>query len=140
MSPFKRRFSTFIIFTVTMLTIGISSALYYFKIEKNEEIQNQLHFRTLNEVSDNLIASFEQMRSIALADQIDSEAKTKNTISYRAASDIARMANEIYNEHESYKKDLDEEKRNLKERIKSLQTQRFKDYGKKEKDCNYPLK
>ena len=53
-------------FSVTvMLAVGISSAMYFFKIQKNEDYQNRLHFRELNEVSRSFIQSAGQLTEIA---------------------------------------------------------------------------
>lgn len=66
MSPVKRRFSSLIMFSVTLLlAIGISSAMYFFKIQKNEDYQNRLHFRELNEVSRSIQQSVIQLTEIA---------------------------------------------------------------------------
>ena len=49
MSPKKRRFASLVFFTVVLLlVVCISSAVYYLKIQSNEDYQNQLHFRELN--------------------------------------------------------------------------------------------
>lgn len=53
-------------FSVTvLLAVGISSAMYFFKIQKNEDYQNRLHFRELNEVSRSFIQSAGQLTEIA---------------------------------------------------------------------------
>lgn len=92
MSPVKRRLSSLIIFSVTIfLTIGISSAMYFFKIQKNEDYQNRLHFRELNEISRSISISIGQIFEIAelgnnrvkLASNSDSE----NTLDKKKAAD-----------------------------------------------------
>ena len=66
MSSLKKRYSSLIMFSVTMfLAVGISSAMYFFKIQKNEDYQNRLHFRELNEVSRNIAQSVQQLSEIA---------------------------------------------------------------------------
>tara|TARA_R110000751_G_scaffold55606_4_gene119254 strand:+ start:46229 stop:50485 length:4257 start_codon:yes stop_codon:yes gene_type:complete len=53
-------------FSVTvLLAVTISSAMYFFKIQKNEDYQNRLHFRELNEVSRSFIQSAGQLTEIA---------------------------------------------------------------------------
>ena len=53
-------------FSITVfLAVGISSAMYFFKIQKNEDYQNRLHFRELNEVSRSIIQSAGQLTQIA---------------------------------------------------------------------------
>lgn len=62
----KRRYSSLIMFSVTLLlAVGISSAMYFFKIQKNEDYQNRLHFRELNEVSRSISQSAGQLSEIA---------------------------------------------------------------------------
>lgn len=66
MSSAKRRYSSVIMFSVTLLlAVGISSAMYFFKIQKNEDYQNRLHFRELNEVSRSITQSAGQLSEIA---------------------------------------------------------------------------
>ena len=80
MSPVKRRLSSLIIFSVTIfLTIGISSAMYFFKIQKNEDYQNRLHFRELNEVSRSISISIGQIFEIAeLGNRLEQSSKTSD--------------------------------------------------------------
>ncbi|WJG10290.1 hypothetical protein [Aliiglaciecola sp. LCG003] len=74
MLPIKKRYSALIMFSITMLlAIGISSAMYFFKIKKNEDYQNRLHFRELNEVSRSILQSAGQLSEIAKV--CDSEAQ-----------------------------------------------------------------
>ncbi|WP_371194825.1 hypothetical protein [Glaciecola sp. SC05] len=61
MSPQKKRFSNLIVFSIVLvLVIIVSSAVYIFKIQKNEDYQNQLHFRELNTVAHSVGSSIEQ--------------------------------------------------------------------------------
>lgn len=66
MSPARRRFSSIIFFTATiLLATAICSALYFFKIQKNEDYQNQLHFRELNEIALSISNGIEQLSRVA---------------------------------------------------------------------------
>lgn len=66
MPSVKKRYSSLIMFSVTvLLAVSISSAMYFFKIQKNEDYQNRLHFRELNEVSRSFIQSAGQLTEIA---------------------------------------------------------------------------
>lgn len=78
MSSFKKRYSSLIIFSVTvLLAVSISSAMYFFKIQKNEDYQNRLHFRGLNEVSRSFIQSAEQLTEIAkVCEEIDASSSS----------------------------------------------------------------
>lgn len=61
MSPRKRRFSNLIVFSIVLvLVVIVSSGVYFFKIQKNEDYQNQLHFRELNTVAHSVRSSIDQ--------------------------------------------------------------------------------
>jgi hypothetical protein len=83
MPSVKKRYSSLIMFSVTvLLAVGISSAMYFFKIQKNEDYQNRLHFRELNEVSRSFIQSAGQLTEIAkVCEDIDSESAQNNSTS-----------------------------------------------------------
>lgn len=83
MSTAKRRYSSLIMFSVTLLlAVGISSAMYFFKIQKNEDYQNRLHFRELNEVSRSIIQSVSQLSEIAKVCQGKKTEKSVDTQKY----------------------------------------------------------
>lgn len=83
MPSVKKRYSSLIMFSVTvMLAVGISSAMYFFKIQKNEDYQNRLHFRELNEVSRSFIQSAGQLTEIAkVCEDIDYQSDPNNPTS-----------------------------------------------------------
>lgn len=65
MSPAKRRMSNILIFSaILLIAVGISAGLYFFKIQKNENYQNQLHFRELNVAADSFQSSLKQFSSV----------------------------------------------------------------------------
>ena len=66
MSPAKRRMSNILIASsIVFIAIGISAALYFYKIQKNEDHQNQLHFRELNVAAHNLENSLQQLKGVS---------------------------------------------------------------------------
>jgi hypothetical protein len=55
MSHARDRLSALVVVIVSfMLAVGIASIFYYFKIQQNENYQNQLHFRELKLIADSL--------------------------------------------------------------------------------------
>jgi hypothetical protein len=65
MSPAKRRMSNVLIFSaILLIAIGISAGLYFFKIQKNEDYQNQLHFRELNVAAHSFHSSLTQFKRV----------------------------------------------------------------------------
>lgn len=65
MSPAKKRLtSLFVLLLILFLAVGISSALYYFKTERNEEYQNRLHLRELKFAAQTLERNFDQFKYI----------------------------------------------------------------------------
>ena len=66
MATNSRRYQGIIFFVLVFVFAGtISAALYLFKIKKNEEYQNQLHFRELREAGQNVVRSLEQLHWVA---------------------------------------------------------------------------
>jgi hypothetical protein len=64
-SPNKRRMSNVLVFSaILLIAVGISAGLYFFKIQKNEDYQNQLHFRELNVVAHSFNTSLYQFESV----------------------------------------------------------------------------
>lgn len=61
MSPLKRRISSLIVFSVIVfLVVSICGAVYFFKIQENEDYQNQLHFRELNTAAHSVRGAIQQ--------------------------------------------------------------------------------
>ncbi len=66
MSPLKRNITRVVIFTsIVLFTAAISSGIYYLKIKKNEDIQNQLQFRELRVAADALDMSLAKLQQIS---------------------------------------------------------------------------
>lgn len=74
-----------------LLAVGISSAMYFLKIQKNEDYQNRLHFRELNEISRSFIQSAGQLTEIAkVCDDIDHTDDTGEIDSSRYCEDLLK--------------------------------------------------
>ena len=96
MSTKKRRFSSVIMFTATvLLTMGISGGLYFLQIKKNEDYQNQLHFRELNEVSTSVSSAVTQLTNIAALGQ-DNQAEVLEVLDYFRR--LSTAVDSVYNE------------------------------------------
>ena len=65
MAVTQSRYSTlFVIFTSVLLVFVVGGYFYYVQITKNEEFQNQLHFRELSQVSRTFKNGLQKIRSI----------------------------------------------------------------------------
>ncbi|MFT5669293.1 MAG: hypothetical protein ACI8ZZ_002449 [Gammaproteobacteria bacterium] len=66
MSPFKRNMTRVVIFTsIVLFTAAITSGIYYLKIKKNENIQNQLQLKELRVAASGIGLSLEKLKQIA---------------------------------------------------------------------------
>jgi hypothetical protein len=62
----KNKISSMLVFTVVVfLALAIVSGLYFFNIKKNEDYQNQLHFRELNSVANEVTSGYTQFVKIS---------------------------------------------------------------------------
>ncbi|WP_199609742.1 hypothetical protein [Flocculibacter collagenilyticus] len=62
----KKHGGLFLILFFILLAIVVGAIFYYLQIKRNEESQNQLHFRALSQISIDIDNTFAQIRSLAV--------------------------------------------------------------------------
>lgn len=99
MSPFKRNMTRVVIFTsIVLFTAAISSGIYYMKIKKNENIQNQLQFRELRVASTGIGMSLEKLKPIAKYFRANMSCDTINSSSVGNKFDLESACNRVITE------------------------------------------
>ena len=66
MAPLKRQLSRALVFSATvLLTIGVTTLIYFLQIGKNEERQDQLQFRELNQIPSAITTTLSKLQNVA---------------------------------------------------------------------------
>jgi len=115
--------SFFVIFASMLLAVTVCSLFYYFKIKQNENYQNQLHFRALENINTSFNNGISQFKNYSVQDNNkynDSEA-IKNVNEF--IDSVIDLANKHYDQLERKQSEVDQNQVQLGILLRKLQSQ-----------------
>ncbi|GLS24323.1 hypothetical protein [Marinibactrum halimedae] len=118
MSPARRKIVNFLLFTTTLiLAAAICGVMYYYKIQQNQDYQNQLHFRELNEVSKTISTTIDQIAKITEITSEDISAPTDDILTYSGNRQESSEIKSALNRYNLSKEAIKRKKEEVKKRV-----------------------